>query len=110
MIKIWYLNDNAEWVSTDNSTAIKIEEMLQRLQSWKGEKSFDAGDGVDYLSIFNKTAFLIPQLETIAEQYADFFQSVTFTDYTATPETIAINISIVLLSGNTVSRNILITV
>jgi hypothetical protein len=104
----WYLDETGAWQSTTNSTLIKIEEMLQRFQTWKGEKPYDAADGVDYEAVLNKQEFLIPQLETISQEYASYFTSVTFNDVTSDKNTIEINVSIVLLTGNTLNRSILI--
>jgi hypothetical protein len=87
---------------------LKIEEMLQRFQTWKGEKPYDSEDGVDYEAVLNKQAFLIPQLDTIAQDYSEYFSTITFTNVTTDQTTLTINISIVLLTGNTLSRSILI--
>jgi hypothetical protein len=106
VLTAWYLDETGTWKSTTNSTLMKIEEMLQRIQTWKGEKPYDADDGVDYEAVFNKQEFLIPQLETISQDYLSYFNSITFTDITTDKNTITINVSIILLTGNTLTRSI----
>lgn len=97
-MSIYYLANNNTWESTDNSTLMKIEEMLQRMQTWKNERPFNANDGVDYLGVLAKTSFLKPQLEAIAADYAVFFDT-TIEDISANGENIAVKLSIVLQSG-----------
>ena len=95
---IYYLTNANEWASTDNSTLMKVEEMLQRMQTWKNEREFAANDGPDYLAVFAKQAFLTPQLETIAEDYVQYFDTVVDT-VTPIGENIEVQLRIMLQSG-----------
>ena len=52
-MSLYYLNNDNEWASTDNSTIIKVEEMLQRMQTWRSERAFNVNDGVDYLGVLS---------------------------------------------------------
>lgn len=104
---IYFLNNENEWSSTDNSIMIKVEEMLQRMQTWKGEKSFNVNDGVDYLAVLNGQALLKPQLEDIADQYSQYFNSITIEVETG-GENIAVKLRIVLKSGQAVARTLYI--
>jgi hypothetical protein len=104
---IYFLNNENEWSSTDNSVMIKVEEMLQRMQTWRGEKSFNVNDGVDYLAVLNGQALLKPQLEDIADQYAQYFNSITIEVETG-GENIAVKLRIVLKSGQVVARTLYI--
>lgn len=105
-MSIYFLNNDNEWAATDNSAMIKVEEMIQRMLTWRGEKSFDATDGVDYLAVLNKQALLKPQLEDIADLYAQYFD-VTIVDATSrNAENIAIQLQIVLKSGQAIARTL----
>ena len=106
-MSIYFLNNENEWSSTDNSTMIKVEEMLQRMQTWKGEKSFNVNDGVDYMAVLNGQALLQPQLEDIADQYSQYFNSVTI-EVESGGENIAVKLRIVLKSGQAVARTLYI--
>lgn len=106
-MSIYYLTNDNEWESTNNSSLIRVEEMLQRMQTWRGEKSFNANDGVDYLNVLNKQAFLKPQLEAIAADYAIYFET-TITEITTDGENIAVKLRIVLKSGNAVARTLIV--
>lgn len=104
-MSIYFLNNENGWSSTDNSTMIKVEEMLQRMQSWRGEKSFNVNDGVDYMSVLNGQALLKPQLEDIADQYAQYFNDITI-EVEKQNENIAVKLRIVLKSGQAVARTL----
>lgn len=97
-MSIYYLTNASEWASTDNSTLMKVEEMLQRMQTWRNEREFSATDGVDYLAVFSKQAFLIPQLEAIAEDYVQYFDT-TIYEVTSLNENIEVKLRIMLQSG-----------
>lgn len=107
---IYFLNNENEWGSTDNSVMIKVEEMLQRMQTWRGEKSFNVNDGVDYIAVLNGQALLKPQLEDIADQYAQYFNSITIVvrimDTPSNGKNIASDVQIVLKSGQAVARTL----
>lgn len=105
-MSIYYLSNANTWESTDNSTLMKVEEMLQRMQTWKSERQFNANDGVDFLGVLAKTAFLKPQLELIAEDYAVFFDT-TVEDISSDGENIAVKLVIVLQSG-VIAREIIV--
>jgi hypothetical protein len=103
---IYFLNNENQWTSTDNSVMIKVEEMFQRILTWRGEKSFDASDGVDYLSVLNKQAFLKPQVEDITDQYAQYFDVEIEDTSVSGSDVIAIKITVILKSGQTIARTL----
>ena len=104
-MSIYFLNNENEWSSTDNSAMIKVEEMLQRMQTWRGEKSFNVNDGVDYMAVLNGQALLKPQLEDIADQYSQYFNSISI-EVEKGGENIAVKLQIVLKSGQVVARTL----
>ena len=106
-MSIYFLNNENEWSSTDNSAMIKVEEMLQRMQTWRGEKSFNVNDGVDYMAVLNGQALLKPQLEDIADQYSQYFNSISI-EVEKGGENIAVKLQIVLKSGQSVARTLYI--
>ena len=106
-MSIYYLTNSNEWSSTDNSSLVRVEEMLQRMQTWKGEKSFNTNDGVNYLGVLNKQDFLKPQLEKIAADYVTYF-STTIESITTSGETIAVKLSIVLKSGTVIAETLVV--
>lgn len=97
-MSIYYLTNDNEWAAQANSTLMKVEEMLQRMQTWKGEREFGANDGVDYQGVLAKQAFLRPALEAIADDYAIYFETI-IDSVTSNGENIEINLSIMLQSG-----------
>ncbi len=105
-MSIYFLNNNNAWASTDNSAMIKVEEMLQRILTWRGEKSFDANDGIDYLSVLSKQALLVPQIEDISDQYTQFFDTTVVNTTAINSESIAIKLQIVLKSGQAIAREL----
>ena len=106
-MSIYFLNNENEWSSTDNSAMIQVEEMLQRMQTWRGEKSFNVNDGVDYMAVLNGQALLKPQLEDIADQYSQYFNSISI-EVEEGGENIAVKLQIVLKSGQSVARTLYI--
>lgn len=109
MQNIWYLDNNGEFQSTEVSTYIQLEDMLQRMQTFKGEQSFNANNGVDYISVFNRKAFLTPQLNAIASLYNQYFRDITIVQIpTGNPDQIQENINVTLFSGEVQSQLITI--
>jgi len=106
-MNIWYLNNNNEFVSTSNSTLINLYDMLQRLQTFKGEQSFNALNGVDYFSVFNRQSFLKPQIETIEKDYSRYFRDIENV-FIASQESIRTDIRVTLLDGSTANLNAII--
>ena len=107
-LNIFYMDNNGDFQSSENSTIIKVEDMLQRLQTFKGEQSFNAGNGIDYISVFNKRALLKPQIETITSQYAQYFQEIAYTIGEAINNSISISLRIVLFNGDVAMRTFVI--
>ena len=97
--KIWYLDNNSEFQSSDNSTIIQLYDMLQRIQTFKGEQSFNASNGVDYFAVFNRQAFLKPAIEAIQADYAPYFRSIT-NEYVNSQESTTVNMQVVLPNGS----------
>lgn len=99
---IWYLDNSGTPQSTNNSIEIIINELLQRILTWQGEKPFDASDGVDYEAVLNQQAFLKPQIEQIISDYNQYFTSVLVSDPIVNGDKVSINITIQLKNGKTV--------
>ena len=97
---IVYMNTDGDFLYSENSTVIKINEMLQRLQTWKNEVSFDANNGIDYLGVFNKQSLLKPQLDSIISEYLPYFQSITYEITQPLVEQLSIAMRITLLNGD----------
>lgn len=97
-MSIYYLDNLNAWASTDNSTLMKVEEMLQRMQTWKNERQFNAPDGVDYLAVLSRQTFLTPQLEAISSDYTQYFDTV-IDSVESNGENIEVELRIMLQSG-----------
>jgi hypothetical protein len=105
---IWYEDNSGVFQSTTNSTVIKIEDMLQRLQTFKGEQAFNANNGIDYVAVFNKQAFLSPQIDAIISEYQPYFQSITYTYTLNADDTITVSLVIVTFAGDIETRDIIV--
>lgn len=112
---IWFLStETGEWTSSEDSITIKFHEMIQRMQTWENEKPFNAEDGIDYLSVFNRQKFLVPELEDIASEYYEYFDSITIEDVSdvtinsKNEYLLTIKIVAILLTGNKYSETIVI--
>lgn len=107
-MNIFYLDNDGEYQSSTNSTIIKIEDMLQRIQTFQGEQSFNASNGIDYLSIFNKRALLKPQLESIIALFDKYFQEITYLITDTSNDTISISIRFTLFNGDIATRDFIV--
>lgn len=77
-MSIFYLNNANEWETSDNSTIMKLQEMLQRLQTFQGEKPFFTNDGIDYLGVFNGQVILELAIDEIVSEYLQFFENINY--------------------------------
>ncbi len=98
MKNIWYVDSNGGFQSSENSSVISLYDMLQRLQTFKGEQSFNAQNGIDYFSVFNRQAFLKPQIEAIQNEYIQYFRDIT-NEYVYSRESITVNMRVTFNSG-----------
>lgn len=94
-MNIWCMDNEGTLYQETNSVMIYIEEMIQRFKILKHEMKFDYENGVDYIAVFEKKAFLIPQLEIIAEEYARYFLT-DFEITETTDERITIRVTVTL--------------
>lgn len=103
---MWYLDDKNNWQKTDNSIFSRIEDFFQRIQTYKGEQDFDVENGIDYLSVFQGTANLEIELDTIRSQFLQYFKSIEINTPTYKGDTVSISITIVLYDNTVLQRNI----
>ena len=104
--KIWYLDNNGVFQSSENSTIIQLYDMLQRIQTFKGEQSFNASNGVDYLAVFNRQAFLKPQIEAIQADYTPYFN--ISNEIITTQEKATVNMLVTFQNGQTATLTAII--
>ena len=101
----WYLDNDNLWKKTDNTIYIKIQNLLQRLQTFSGEQSFNFENGIDYISVFNKQSLLKPQLENIISEYSQYFKNVEYEVLNPTETTILVNLTITLFNDDVVNES-----
>ena len=104
-MNIFYLNNDGNFQSSENSTVIKLEDMLQRLQTFTNEQSFNVANGIDYIGVFNKRSLLKPQIENIINQYTQYFQDITYLIENTSNNSISIALKVLLFSGDVAMRS-----
>lgn len=105
---IFYLDNNNEWKMSDNDTVKHIENLFQRIQTFKYEQPFDQYNGIDYLSVIRGQVDISSELDVILQDFKQYFQSIEYDTPTQVGDVLQIKISIVLNSGETVTRDIFI--
>lgn len=105
---IFYLDNNNKWKVSNNSTVSRVEDFFQRIQTFKYEQPFNQNNGIDYIAVFNNQADIESQLDEIIQEFKPYFQDITYNEPEQTGERLNIKMNIILKSGETISRELLI--
>lgn len=73
MPALWFLNNDNEFVSCEDNTYIQVLDCIQRLKTVKGEQSFYANNGIDYVGVFNGTVSIENEIYNITNLYSQYF-------------------------------------
>ena len=90
----------------NDKNSVYIEALCQELRLFKGENPIDSEAGIDYLSVFQGSAFLKPLVEEVVEKYTDYFESIVVGEVVEEDERVLIPLRIQTKSGDTVSTNL----
>lgn len=82
--------------------------MLQRLQTFKQEQSFNADNGIDYIGVFNKRSLLKPQIETIINDYVEYFQQIDYVINEISNDSLSITLNVFLFNGDVATHTLVV--
>lgn len=105
---MWYLNSEGKFVSTTDAELIQIENLFQELLLWKGENPMNANLGIDYMGVFENRVFLKSSVEDICAKYAENFFNIEVGEllYSDNGEILSLTITITLIDGSTIKRDL----
>ena len=69
----WLINSEGQFYEAQNLIEEKIIDFITRLQTIKGEQSFNANNGIDFLNIMNGRALIQVDINNIAMDFLDYF-------------------------------------
>lgn len=69
----WLLDANGNWHEAKGEIETRIIDFITRLQTIKGEQSFNADNGLDFLNIINGRSLLEIEVENIARNFNNYF-------------------------------------
>lgn len=69
----WLLDVNGAWHEVTGDIETRIIDFITRLQTIKGEQSFNADNGLDFLNIINGRSLLEVEVEDIARDFNNYF-------------------------------------
>ena len=69
----WLLDVNGNWHEANGEIETRIIDFITRLQTIKGEQSFNADNGLDFLNIINGSSLLEIEVENIARNFNNYF-------------------------------------
>lgn len=69
----WLLDANGNWHEANGEIETRIIDFITRLQTIKGEQSFNADNGLDFLNIINGSSLLEVEVENIARNFNNYF-------------------------------------
>ena len=69
----WLLDVNGNWYEANGDIETRIIDFITRLQTIKGEQSFNANNGIDFLNIINGRALIQVDINNIAMDFLDYF-------------------------------------
>lgn len=69
----WLLDIDGNWHETNGEIETRIIDFITRLQTIKGEQSFNADNGLDFLNIINGRSLLEVEVENIARNFNNYF-------------------------------------
>ena len=67
----WLLDTNGNWHEVNGEIETRIIDFITRLQTIKGEQSFNADNGLDFLNIINGSSLI--EVENIARNFNNYF-------------------------------------
>ena len=82
--------------------------LIQEIKLFKGENPLDFGAGVDYISIFNKTAFLQIEIQKIIEKYKENFKMLECSNIIQNDEVLEISINAAFKNGSVANETLLL--
>lgn len=69
----WLLDREGNWHEANGGIEIRTIDFITRLQTIKGEQSFNANNGLDFLNIINGSSLLEVEVENIARDFNNYF-------------------------------------
>ena len=69
----WLLDREGNWHEANGDIEIRTIDFITRLQTIKGEQSFNANNGLDFLNIINGSSLLEVEVENIAIDFNNYF-------------------------------------
>ena len=69
----WLLDTNGNFYEATGDIETRIIDFITRLQTIKGEQSFNADNGLDFLNIINGQSLLEIEVENIARNFNNYF-------------------------------------
>lgn len=69
----WLLDSSGQWHEVVSDIDIQVVNIITRLQTIKGEQSFNATNGIDFLNIINGLSLLEIDVDNIARDFTNYF-------------------------------------
>ena len=69
----WLLDIEGNWHEANGDIEIRTIDFITRLQTIKGEQSFNANNGLDFLNIINGSSLLEVEVENIVRDFNNYF-------------------------------------
>lgn len=69
----WILDINGIWHEVKGDIEARIIDFITRLQTIKGEQSFNINNGLDFLNIINGNSLLEIEVDNIAGNFNNYF-------------------------------------
>ena len=69
----WLLDIEGNWHEANGDIDSRTIDFIIRLQTIKGEQSFNANNGLDFLNIINGSSLLEVEVENIARDFNNYF-------------------------------------
>lgn len=69
----WLLDIEGNWHDANGNIDSRTIDFITRLQTIKGEQSFNANNGLDFLNIINGSSLLEVEVENIAIDFNNYF-------------------------------------
>lgn len=69
----WLLDVSGNWHEVTGDIETRIIDFITRLQTIKGEQSFNADNGLDFLNIINGRSLLEVEVENIGRDFNNYF-------------------------------------
>lgn len=69
----WLIDYNGNFTEHVGTVNEKIVDFISRLQTIKGEQSFNGGNGLDFIAILEGRKYSQIEIDKIARDYAEYF-------------------------------------